>query len=232
MIIRWKRVTGLSIYGLSVCLLAALGSWQFQRGQNKAEIESAMDSVPVVKELAAPPADWNQLAYQTVVLEGQWLYNKVFLLQNRIYQGIVGFEVLTPFTLAGGGTILVNRGWIDSASSAEVGAANTADTAPSGTLYLPERGFRLGDTFAGDPTWPQPALYLDIEALANRLGKPLEPAVLVLDKAHPATFVRLWQPTNMPASRHYGYALQWWGLLAALLVLGYFWRRKQWESDK
>jgi len=75
------------------------------------------------------------------------------------------------------------------------------------------------DFETGETRWPQKILYLDIGALSERLGRGVEPAVLVLDPAHPLAHPRLWRPTAMPASRHYGYAVQWWGLALALLIL-------------
>ena len=158
--------------------------------------------------------------------DGRWLrLNGTSCCRIGSTTGQVGFEVLTPFNLVNGGAILVNRGWVELADAESVMAPDQAP--PSGVMYLPESGFRLGHTFDGEPTWPQPALYLELDAMSDRLGQALAPMVLVLDDTHPAAFVRLWQPTNMPATRHYGYAVQWWGLFLALLVLGLYWRRHQ-----
>jgi surfeit locus 1 family protein len=232
MIIRRKLVVGLLLYGLVLCILAGLGTWQFLRGRDKATIESITALHPESVILDAAPADWEPLAYRRVLLEGTWLEGRQFLLQNRIYRGTAGFEVLTPFILEDSGMVLVNRGWVAAGAAAELSNAEPVRGSPEGMAYRPQTGFTLGDAIAGQPVWPQPALYLDLDALSRRFGQTFEPMVLVLDETHPAAFVRLWHPTNMSASRHYGYAVQWWGLMATLLVFGYIWQRNRSPGDQ
>ncbi len=226
MIIRRKKVAGALLYLVALGILLALGSWQFQRGREKATIEAAIDEDAPVVEISAAPADWSAIAYREALLSGRWQAERSFLLGSRIHQGVSGAEVLSPFQLDGGGTVLVNRGWVAGDGAIEL-ASPPADAAPRGILYLPQPGFTLGETLVGDRAWPQPVLYLDIPALADRLGSPLETAVLVLDADHQAAFESTWQPTTIPAMRHYGYAVQWWGLAVTLLVFGIIWQRKR-----
>jgi surfeit locus 1 family protein len=43
--------------------------------------------------------------------------------------------------------------------------------------------------------------------------------VLLLDAEIPGGYVREWSPPGMPPSRHFSYAIQWWGFAGVLLVL-------------
>ena len=227
MIISARRLVALTLYVIALTILLLLGTWQILRGQEKAQIESRMAAGGKPLEISASPQDWAELDYRRANLSGSWIPDREFLLENRVHRGTPGFEVLTPFELAGDGAVLlVNRGWIGAGEDRGSIDADPPGGGPGGVLYRPEPGFTLGETVSGETRWPQRILYLDIVALSERLGRGIEPAVLVLDPGHPLAHPRLWRPTAMPASRHYGYAVQWWGLALALLVLGLIWRRK------
>ncbi len=209
-----------------MCLLLVLGTWQLLRGLDKAQIEQRYIEPSKPLALSARTQNWTELDYRPAHLIGDWQWEREFLLENRIHQGQPGYEVLTPFELAHDkALVLVNRGWVGNPEA--VGASTPwGDENPHGVLYRPNPGFTLGPTVSGEVRWPQTVLYLDIAALSDHLGRKIEAAVLVLDPAHPAAYTRIWQPVALSASRHYGYAIQWWGLALTLLVLGCIWRRK------
>lgn len=225
------------VFLLSLSLLVALGGWQWHRGLEKAAIEKllARSSHQYITIDRAPP-NWRDLAYRRVRLEGDWQTGRVFLLANRIHRSRPGYEVFSPFRLAGdGATLLVNRGWIESATTDTPQTSLLDDAGATGQLYLPNKGFALGPAYddqpsAGAPQWPKVIQYLDAAALSAALGTALQPVALVLDPDHPAAFVRIWQAYAMNATRHFAYAAQWWGLAATLLVFGVIWRRQSTRS--
>jgi surfeit locus 1 family protein len=47
----------------------------------------------------------------------------------------------------------------------------------------------------------------------------LQHRIVLLDPESPGGYVREWSPAGMPPSRHFSYAIQWWGFAAVLLVL-------------
>jgi len=59
----------------------------------------------------------------------------------------------------------------------------------------------------------------DLAELAAALGEPVEPWVLLLSPQAEDGFLREWQPGGMPATRHLGYAVQWFALAAALAII-------------
>lgn len=65
---------------------------------------------------------------------------------------------------------------------------------------------------------------IDIAALAEGLHIQLAPRVLRLDPALPLGYTRDLDvlPNTLPPERHRGYALQWFGLALATLILALF----------
>lgn len=226
-IIRGKALAGPILFFAGLAILATLGGWQLLRGLEKSAIERRMMTDSEGHDVDRAPGDWASLDYRRAQLTGRWIADRTFLLENRIYRGEPGFEVLTPFRLsADGAVMLVNRGWIARAVVENGVPPPLSNQAPAGVMYRPQKGFTLGDTLSGPLVWPQTVLYLDLPALSRRLDEPVAPAMLVLEQAHPDSLQTLWQPTSIPASRHYGYAVQWWGLGLTLLVFGVIWHRR------
>ena len=237
------------VFLLSLSLLLALGTWQWRRGMEKSAIEKIIKAAgdqPLIIDKAAD--DWSRLAYREVTLHGEWLTDN-FLLANKVHNRRVGYEVFTPLRLHGDGSVLlVNRGWVADGygdgnrnGNGNAGDSNSNDgyrntdgngnvvtgTTVTGKLYLPQKGFTLGDAFtAADKSQPQVIQYLDLAAIAAAINSPLQPTALALAADHPAAFTPIWQPYPMPPARHYAYAAQWWALAATLLIFGIIWRRR------
>lgn len=224
---RITRSLILAAYIIAVSILVLLGTWQCIRGLHKADLEQRIGAyADIAMNLQTAPEAWEELNYRQVTLIGKPLLSKTMLLDNRIHQGRVGYEVIVPFDLLDASTtILVNRGWVsrEQASLLEH-IENTDEIEVSGQLYHPDAGIMLVETVVTKGQWPEIIAYLDIPSLADALGIALAPAVLVLDTNSIYGFQRIWQPFIMTPTRHYGYALQWWGLAAVLLVFGWIWK--------
>ena len=219
-------------YIIAVLILVSLGIWQFARGQHKADLEKRIDAVAESRlELATAPEAWDDLNYRQVAVTGTPVPSGTMLLDNRIYQGQVGYEVIVPFAFKDdSATVLINRGWISREQAGLLrNDATVDDMNISGQLYSPDTGIMLVDTVVAKNQWPRVIAYLDIPGLADELGVPLAPAVVVLDADADYGFQRIWEPYVMTPMQHYGYAVQWWGLTLVLLVFGWVWkfRRKR-----
>jgi len=228
-----KKFLTVSVYALAVALLFSLGLWQIQRGHSKAQIMTRLETdQPAYQPLREMPNDFKQLIYLPAQLAGQWQAERSFLLANRIHRGQAGFEVLSPFQLNSGETLLVNRGWIPKDQAANF-ATPQDNTPPTGLLYAPQKGFTIGSALTPeDAGWPRETLYLDIAALETALKTPLSNLVLVLAADNANSFTRIWQPVVVSPMRHYAYAAQWFGLMIALLYLGFRWRAHFLDEDK
>ena len=205
-------------------IFAALGYWQLQRA---AEKEAILDRIDVAEQ-AAPLTLAEQspaaLHLATVAVTCTYLQDKQFLLDNRVYEQRVGFEVLLPCVLENGTAVLLNRGWIAGGSSRstlpDVSIKGGLDTPLTGTFSVPGEGFTLGEALGGnDSDWPRLVQYYDFDAISDALGITLIKGVLYLQPENPLGLTYTWRPIAFGPEKHYGYALQWFSLLATLIVL-------------
>ena len=220
-----KKAITVVLYACALALLLSLGFWQVDRAQQKERLltlVASKDKEPQLVQRA--PADWDGLHYQPVRLRGQWLPERSFLVDDRVYKGQVGYELLTPFRLEDGSLVMVNRGWQPKQNASAALAVPSESV--SGVVYVPSPGFTIGEAIIDKNTWPAVSLYLDLEAFAARLQQPLQPVVLVVDKADKNALIPIWTPVVMGPERHWGYAAQWFGLALVLMIFGVIWARK------
>jgi len=215
--------------------LAGLGVWQLHRADWKqalVDTHAAHIREPVVAFRSLLPVTGDS-EYRRVTVDGHYDLDHQLLLDNRVEQGIAGYHVLTPLRLDDGRTtVLVNRGWVPVGASR---AVLPALDGPTGTVRLsaqvklpPEKIFRLGADEEQHAGWPQVIQAIDIGALAERLGTPLLPVLLLLDPDDAYGFVRDWKPVyGIPPDKHRAYAMQWFTLavVLALIYLGVNTRR-------
>ena len=216
-------------YGLGLILLLTLGSWQISRGLHKAAvIASAETGSQRYQQITALPDDLTPLNYQTATLQGNWDKERIILLANRLYQSQLGYEVIMPFRLSDDKLILVNRGWVKQGQETILPALQ--EQAPSGTLYLPKKGFTLGQGIQPEAIaskqWPKVSLYMDIAQFTQALKQPVSAMILVLDADNANSLTRIWKPVVIQPERHYAYALQWFGLAIAFIIFGIIWFRR------
>ena len=188
--------------------------------------------------------------HRPVRLRGLWLPTQTVYLDNRQMHGTPGFYVLTPFALEGTEqAVMVQRGWIQRnfVDRTQLGAVET----PAGIVEVtglieppPSHLLELGTsaptplpaasapaTAASAPAAPAPAAEgyspirqnLDLEAFRAETKLPLRTDVS-LQQSGPASegLQRDWPAPALGLERHYGYAFQWFGL-SALVVILYVW---------
>lgn len=214
---------------LVVAILASLGMWQISRGLDK---RASLDAYSSAGGYTAYYDGLDVQPFQQLRLNGRYRGESQLLLDNMVENGRPGHYVITPFDTAEG-VLLVNRGWIPTASEREL-AGTVALNAEPLTVHgrvgrLPRAGMRMGEPFAGSSGWPRHAVYPRLDEVAELLDDDLLPFVLLLDAGDEFGFVRQWQPEEMSASRHFGYAFQWFAMAVVLAALLYFrrWKRKR-----
>jgi surfeit locus 1 family protein len=171
--------------------------------------------------------------FQQLRATGEYWSDRQVLIDNMIQDGRNGHFVITPLELAGDGPLLlVNRGWIE--KIAPGGASDRVRLGPVTLTVrgrvgtLPRAGMRMGDAFADADEWPKHAVFPKADDVAAELDRAVLPFVLLLDAAEPNGYVREWEPEEMSASRHFGYAFQWFAMAAVLsgLLVWRFRRRR------
>ena len=219
---RWPTVITIVLFGI----LLSLGFWQLDRAGQKRLLlaEYNAGARATVLRLDAGVRSVTGLQYQFASATGHFDAEHQFLLDNRTHEGVAGYEVLTPLILRDAAVgVLVNRGWIPLGVSRQalpqipVGRGERTVT---GRLKEPAlKGFTLGDEEIRRG-WPYRVQRVDINRLAGELGYPLLPLELLLDPGQPDGYVRDWHPLmTFGPERNVGYAVQWFGLAAALIVI-------------
>lgn len=210
---------------LLACLFASLGTWQQKRAAEKRAIERQHQTA---QSMTLESAINHKSRFSSVDALGHYDPDHHVLLDNQVWQGQAGVHVFTPFYTTGGMVVLVNRGWLplppDRQSLPRI-PTPAGEMVLRGTLNIPPAPGRLlgpADSLEAN-TWPQLVTYLNLPDISAILGTPLEDWVVQLSASEPGGFEgRDWQPVYLTSSRHQGYAVQWFSLLAACFVMWIF----------
>jgi surfeit locus 1 family protein len=166
---------------------------------------------------------------------GSWMPEKTVLLDNKVRDGVVGYEVVTPLRLIEGNLfLLVNRGWI---RAPQLRSELPTVTTPAGIVVVEgvaripsSRFIELGKEVVSGPVWQN----LTMERYAAWSKLPLQPVMLYQAGGEADGLLRVEaapEATGLSADRHRGYALTWFSLAGVTIVLGamtwYRYGRKQ-----
>lgn len=235
-----------TLAALAVVIAAAsLGTWQLMRADEKRALQAQRDTAtagPPV-ELEAGMADPGALDGRRVRVRGRYLAEHTVFLDNRTLRGVAGFHVVTPIAIEGSQrAVLVLRGWVagDPRERTRLPQVRT----PGGVVSAQgiaqatiERSIELGATTepGAERLWQN----LDFARFERWSGLSLVPLLLretepAQGAAQPAAtpqaanqaattgsadgLVREWPIGGPDATRHLGYAVQWFAL--ALLAAG------------
>lgn len=204
-----------------IALFASLGFWQLDRAAGKNRLEALFeDDAPVTRVTGDMPVT----EFQGIEARGRYLDDRQVLIDNMFLDGRVGYYALVPFRYAPGEPLLiVNRGWIAGKpgddSLPELGIGDDTRTIRGRAGYLPKVGVRSRPAFEDSPGWPRIANYPTLGELATELGEELLPFVLLLGPGEDDGFLRRWRPDERGPMMHYGYAIQWFAMAAAVLGL-------------
>ena len=210
---------------LAIAATLALGFWQLDRARQKVERQAAIEAreaLPAVDGAALRQAEASALMDRAAVLRGSWDEGHTVFLDNRQMHGLVGFYVVTPLKLEGGGAVVVERGWVprDFRQRDKLAPVET----PSGMVEVrgriappPARLYQFGE--AGRGTIRQ---NLDLEAFRAETGLPLASFAVVQNGAASEGLLRDWTRASSGSEKNYGYAFQWWAISALIAIL-YVW---------
>jgi len=215
-------------------LLVSLGRWQWSRADHKTELELRYHKGVEARPLILPEAMAGGIEIQgfPVQLSGEFDNAHSLLLDNQMKGSQPGYQVLTPFLTTENVFVLASRGWI--AATADRRQPLLVETRNgiltlSGKVYIPSgKQVVLKEDDYSHPQWPLLIQKLDMPAIAEalRAGRPgveLAPFVIRLDPdldvEQGDELVRHWQWMTMGSEKHRAYAVQWFGMAFALLIL-------------
>lgn len=224
---RWRKPTWQILIGTiaGIFFLSSLGVWQLLRGEEKKqiqlEIESRKNSAPQV--FSFPINDPAGLRFQRIRVQGRFISNKQFVLDNRYLDHQVGFNILTPFELSDSDkVVLVDRGWLPLTGPRDVLPNVEVDEnlrTLVGAVYVPYgKAFSLGAIDASI-TWPRLIQYIDFNELSTRLGRELLPLTLRMEAEQADTYKAQWVSIASSPKRNWGYALQWFAMAITVLII-------------
>ena len=209
-------------------ILLLLGFWQLEREQEKLELQALYESRQGAETVSLSSVNVeDDLQYVPVKFSGSFDNEHSFLLDNKIFGGKVGFEVLTPFITSEGELVMVNRGWIAQNAYREILPTVelvAGEVELQGSVYVP-----LGEQFmlgldAGSDSWPRIIQSLNINSMASALNSSIKPFPysVRLGSFQPGVYLRNWPVVSTTPEKHRGYAIQWFTMATVLLFLYFF----------
>ena len=221
---RWLLLTLTA--GIGVAATSGLGFWQLARAQQKlqqAQTQALQGALAPLDAEALQTRDTGALLQRAVRLRGSWDDRYTVYLDNRPMDGRVGFYVLTPLLLEHDqGAVLVQRGWIQ--RNFEHRTALQPVSTPPGTVEVQGRmALPPSDLYEpGAAPLERIRQNLHLDELHARSGLPLMPLVLQQTGAPSEGLLRDWPAPDRGVDKNIGYAWQWFGM-AALIVVLYLW---------
>ncbi|MGD2140754.1 MAG: SURF1 family protein [Burkholderiales bacterium] len=219
-----------ALVALSLTLSAAY--WQFGRARQKEALLQeylSRQAMPAL-ELGEPfPAD-NVISYRKVSINGRYLPAKAILLDNKIRNGVPGYEIVAPLQISGTNrTVLINRGWVEgSRDRSRLPAIDLPEgvVTVTGTAVLPGRGaLELSEDVIDGPLWQN----LNLERYRQRQRLDVANFVVQEESDRNDGISRVWAAPGFGIEMHRSYTGQWL-LFSALIVFFYiyygFFRRK------
>jgi surfeit locus 1 family protein len=214
---------------LTVALLPVLlnlGFWQLRREEEKRALQLQYEQRLALAPRPFETLDWSaDLQYLPVLLSGEADPSHVFLLDNRTLQGRAGFEVLQPVRTAEGAIVFLNRGWLAAGPSRREPPSPPAMPAVAAlvtSVYQSTGAPLLLGEEQENSGWPRIVQSVDVSAMAlasGYAGAQVFPHLLRLDQHAVGALPRLWSTVTTSPEKHRGYALQWFSMSLALLLL-------------
>jgi cytochrome oxidase assembly protein ShyY1 len=191
------------------CLWAS--QWQYQRGIDRQQRNSAIEAALLQPEISLDNIDENAASFEwrTVETTGEFDGENQILLKNRYFEGVYGYEVLTRFQLLDGRNLWVDRGWVKAGKDARTAPVITPipkgevsikarlrldRSLPQGAFFaLPATGAGMISKLNAQSGLDSEGFYLDLIGGADPLLKPKVAA----------------QIPELSDGPHLAYALQW-----------------------
>ncbi|SFC29987.1 SURF1 family protein [Devosia psychrophila] len=222
-----------------------LGNWQMHRLAEKEALIAAVDARLHADPIPVPPStewaslDLEALNFQPVSLTGSFRYNQtvtVFtsLLDGRGPASGPGFWVVTPFVLANGGTVFINRGFIpEDFQEAAIADGDNGDAQVTiSGLFRP--GEKAGFVTPGPNTsdrieWVRDPVRL--AAMVDPALAPIAPFYVDLPASAPGELPQGGETVVEFPNNHLGYAYTWYGFAIVAVVMLGFWIIRE-RSDR
>lgn len=218
-----KRLAGIVLVLALIALFVRLGFWQLSRAKEKRSLLNAYNERITQAPLSQLPTETQaeQARYRRVSIVGRYDATRQILLDNQVYNGRTGYQVLTPLWPANGDcAVLVNRGWVPAAPSRSelpgVAIAHAETQADGRIDHFPSVGLRLKGADELSQGYPVVVQVVDAAQLSLSTGFCLLPYQVLLAPDAGEGYVREWKMQHIDPDKSLGYAFQWFALSAGL----------------
>jgi surfeit locus 1 family protein len=211
-----------------VSVFAAAGFWQLQRAHYKEQLQSRVEAAmgQATIELPGTKVRAEDVEFRSIHVRGEWLADRTIFIDNKIQDGVVGYQVITPLRITPGNLqVLVNRGWV-TAPPLRSELPNVATLGGvmdvSGIARSPTSRFLELSTQSGDVQQGRVWQNLTIARFEAWSGLALQPVVIYQQNPGDDGLQRVPvapEASGLNADRHRGYALTWFGLALVTLLL-------------
>ncbi len=208
---------------LAVVLFVKLGLWQLSRAEEKearyARLEYYAQHPAVTIPVTAVNLDDYQ--YRQVEIRGYFDPEHTIFLDNKLYQGIAGYHVLTPLRLVDSSMhVLVNRGWVSGGNDRSIlpdVLTPTNQVVITGIVVSPSiKTLSLSDEQITGKVWQN----FDWDIYQRMTDLTLQP-LLLLQQGETVNdgLIRQWEKPDAGSSKNFGYAFQWFSLAVVVFVI-------------
>jgi len=208
--------------GVLLLLTIWLGNWQLERAREKQKLEERLEELAKEPPVTVPASQVNpdEYRFRNVEAQGRFAEAYTIYLDNRIYHGTAGYQVITPLQIDDSGTyILINRGWVPrGAERLDLPKIPTpSETVKiSGIAVTPSNKiFELSKQTVEGNIWEN----LVLERYRKAVPFEIQPIVIEQQNDTADGLVRDWERPDVGVNMHRGYALQWFMLAAAIVTL-------------
>jgi len=221
------RVSAAVLAGIAgIVLTISLGNWQTRRGDDKAARQARWDAAlarsPTAIVSDQDVAGITRQLPQRVQFVGAFVKDATVYIDNRLLDGVAGYQVVTPLALADGMPwVLVNRGW----APRNIADRNELPAAPVSSGSVRVEGIAVDHLPRVLELGPQGGALrgiwqnLDFEAYERASGHKVVRFVVQQTNDMGDGLRRAWPRPDAGVDKHRGYAFQWYSLAVLLAVL-------------
>ena len=217
------KIVSVLVLLVAVVILVRLGFWQLQRADEKEQLLAQQQMQPVLtgadlvyeKNIA-------KLNHSQIKTKGRILTDRVWLLDNQVHQGRVGYKVLAELELSQFNQfkVMVDWGWVPAERQrSQLPKIELSNKEVELSGLLKTEGFNqfiLAET--KESGWPR-----RIQSLTE-LELPL--GVIYAETISNGTLPQTYKVVVMPPEKHKAYALQWFLLAIASVLVFWFASRR------
>lgn len=213
----WKTLLAIVV----IAILVSLGNWQLSRAEQKEERQQKLDQFSRQEKINIPVTTVRpeEFQFRKVEARGTYVPEHGIILDNRIYKGMAGYQIVAPVRLENSSMhVLVNRGWIaadpDRSKLPDM-VFPTGSVIISGIASIPSRTIELSAETVTGKVWAN----LDLKKYQEMTGLELQPVVILQQDELEDGLVRHWDRPDSGSAKNLGYAVQWYAMALAVFIL-------------